>query len=109
MLFTAEVESGGTAEFTAPNKDGYEFKGLYSDASLTVPASVPQQITADIILYARYDKKADEPVKPNGNAKKDDGGVNVGLVVGLCVAGAVTAAGVAAAAVVIRRKRKNKK
>lgn len=109
VLFTAEVESGGTAEFTAPNKEGYEFKGLYSDASLTVPASVPQQITADITLYARYDKKTDEPVKPNGNAKKADGDVNVGLVVGLCVAGAVTAAGVAAAAVVIRRKRKNKK
>ncbi len=121
VLFTQEVADGGSVNFTAPEKKGYEFKGLYADAQFTTPASLPQTVTQDITLYARYDKVDTEgpdkpgPEEPGGDKDpnktpdKSDDGVNVGLVVGLCVAGAVVVGGGVAAAMVIRKKRKNKK
>lgn len=59
------VAAGGSVEFTAPTVAGYTFKGLYSDAQLTTPATIPAEITEDLVLYAKYDEEEVPPPVEN--------------------------------------------
>ena len=67
--YTVEVKDGGETigssqiaygemfSFDAPAKTGYTFVGLYLDEELTQKAELPYAITANTVLYAKYEKQ----------------------------------------------------
>lgn len=66
------IPNGGTAtEPAAPILDGHIFRGWYQDESCTIPYDFTSVVTADIVLYAKWEK-AEQPVNmPPVIAAKD--------------------------------------
>lgn len=54
---TQQVTSGGTVAKPAdPVKDGFVFKGWFADEALTQPYNFETPVTADITIYAKWEK-----------------------------------------------------
>ena len=66
------VESGQTAKRPdTPTKDGYTFEGWYSDSALTSPFYFSSSITANTVLYAKWEEIVFYTVIFNSNGGSD--------------------------------------
>ncbi|MGN0709521.1 MAG: InlB B-repeat-containing protein [Anaerovoracaceae bacterium] len=64
------VESGSTvSKPDDPTKDGYTFKGWYTDRTYSTEFDFTKPITADTTVYAKWEKNA--PVEPDKPVVKD--------------------------------------
>ena len=64
-LDVKSVDYGSTvAEPKEPTKDGYSFKGWYADEALTEEFDFASAITADTIVYAKWEKDAEPEPEP---------------------------------------------
>ncbi len=62
-----QVKSDGTiAEPMAPTRDGYVFKGWYSDPYCTRAFDFEQPLYDDVTLYSKWEAKASEPTPTGG-------------------------------------------
>ena len=52
------VESGSTISSVSTTKDGYTFKGWFTDKALTKSFNVTTPITSDLELYAKWEKNS---------------------------------------------------
>ena len=63
---SVEVTKDNTvSEPTAPEKEGYDFAGWYTDAELTSKYDFAAAVTKNMTLYAAWTEKSTEPVEPN--------------------------------------------
>ncbi len=70
-----QVKSDGTiAEPMAPTRDGYVFKGWYSDPYCTQAFDFAQPLYDDVTLYSKWEAKASEPTTPGGSTDAGDTG-----------------------------------
>lgn len=104
-IFEETAEYGSSVTFNAPTDDGYVFDGLYADADFTVKAELPETVTDNVTLYAKYTRKS-TPEKPENKGEPKDDGVNLGLAVGLPV-GLVAAVAAVTTYIAVRKKRKH--
>ena len=51
-----QVRSGGKVTLPTPEKEGYEFKGWFTDSDFTTPFNPDTPITEDLTLYALFEE-----------------------------------------------------
>ncbi len=70
-----QVKADGTiAEPMAPARDGYVFKGWYSDPYCTQAFDFGKPLYDDVTLYSKWEAKASEPTTPGGSTNAGDTG-----------------------------------
>lgn len=60
-----------------PTKEGYTFAGWYVDEDLTTAYDFSQEVTEDMVLYAKWTKNSD-PQNPNNGGNNNNNGNNNG-------------------------------
>ena len=96
------VAEGGKLNVSSITAEGYKLVGLYTDAAFTEEFSADTPITADITLYAKWEK-AGSTVDPDKDGGKDG---NLGIILG--VTGGIVLVGAGVAVAVILKKKKSK-
>ena len=123
---TITIMPDGSISYSAPEKEGMKFVGLFVDEECTTPATA-SNVSAGMTLYVKYEANSTGPENPEGpdddgpsvgpggtgtetpggSTPKDGDGVNLGLAIGLPL-GIVAAAAIGITIFfVIRKKRKS--
>lgn len=89
-----------------PVREGYTFKGWYSDITLETPFTQTKFADANIVAYAAWEKNP-ETNKPTGNGGALQGGdaQNSGIVIYVVVAAVVVVIAVAVVVIIAKKKK----
>ena len=100
-------------EPTVPTKDGYKFKGWYSDEECTDAYDFETAVTDDVTLYAKWEEvqTQPEPTEPENSAEENtevNNQNNNALIWGIAgtAAGILIIAGIVVGIVIVKRRRK---
>lgn len=88
--FQTTAANGSVAKPADPTREGYTFGGWYTDEACTKAYDFSAAVTADMTLYAKWNKKA---VAPGGNGDSGSNGGNGGSNGGSGNAGAGSGSG----------------